>query len=74
VLAFAKKIYGPLPFTTRWIAKAFGLGKAKLGIRELVNAGALHAYPALVEVSKGMVTVEEKTFLIGDKTEVLTKI
>ncbi len=74
VLAFAGKEYGPLPFTTRWISKSLGLGKAKLGIRELVTAGALHAYAPLVEVSKGMVTVEEKTFLIGEKTEVLTKI
>ena len=73
VLAFVEQHYGPLPFTTRWIGKALGIGKAKLGIRELVAAGAVMSHPPLVEVSKGMVTVEEKTFYVGEKTEVLTK-
>jgi len=73
VLAFIQKKYGPLPFTTRWISRELGLGKARLGIKELVIAGALHPHPPLVEVSHGMVTVEENTFLIGEKTETLTK-
>lgn len=74
VLSFVEASYGPLPFTTRWVAASLGLGKAKLGIKELLAAGAIHAYPPLTEVGKGMVSVEEKTFLIGEKTEVLTKV
>ncbi|MEM4366143.1 MAG: type II methionyl aminopeptidase [Candidatus Woesearchaeota archaeon] len=61
---FIEDNYGPLPFTTRWIAKRFGAGKAKLGLRELMAVGALHKYPPLIEASNGMVAVFEKTLLV----------
>lgn len=64
--------YKNLPFTTRWLTKVFGAGKTNLALRELMQAGALHPHPPLVEVSKGLVSVFEKTMIVDDKVEVLT--
>jgi methionyl aminopeptidase len=72
VLQFIEAEYANLPFTTRWLAKQFGPGKANLALRELNQAGALHAYPPLVEKHNGMVAVHENTLLIDDTVEVLT--
>ena len=71
-LAFIEKNYRNLPFTTRWLAKELGVGKAGLAIRELIRAGCLHQHPPLVEQGHGMVAVTEATFLIGKKVERLT--
>lgn len=73
VSEFIENNYGPLPFTTRWISKELGLGKTNFGLKELVKAGALTTHGPLVEVNKGMVSVQEWTFYIGEKTEVLTR-
>jgi methionyl aminopeptidase len=73
VLQFVEQEYKNLPFTTRWLAAKFGLGKANLALRELNQAGALHRYPPLVEVNKGMVAVHENTLLVDDKVEILTR-
>ncbi|MBS3148791.1 type II methionyl aminopeptidase [Candidatus Woesearchaeota archaeon] len=70
---FIKQKYNTLPFTSRWIVKQFGAGKTSLAINELLRNGSLHPYPPLVEKDGGMVTVFEKTFLVGEKLEVLTK-
>lgn len=73
ILLFVEKEYGPLPFTTRWLTPKFSKGKVALGLKELLKAGVLRSYPSLVEQSKGMVSVWEKTMLIGEKTIVLTQ-
>ncbi len=73
VLKFVEQEYKNLPFTTRWLAKKFGQGRTSLALRELQQAGALHSYPPLVEVDKGMVAVHENTLLVDDKVEVLTR-
>lgn len=73
VQAFIKQKYNTLPFTSRWIVKQFGAGKTSLAINELLRNGSLHPYPPLVEKDGGMVAVFEKTFLVGEKMEVLTK-
>lgn len=73
VLQFVEQEYQNLPFTTRWLASKFGLGKTNLALRELTQAGILHRYPPLVEKDKGMVAVHENTLLVDDKVEVLTK-
>jgi methionyl aminopeptidase len=72
-MKFIEEAYESLPFATRWLAKTFGAGKAKLAIRELNLAGCLHSYPPLVEKNKGMVAVHENTLLVDDKVEELTK-
>lgn len=71
---YVKKEYGTFPFTTRWLAKQFGLGKTNLALRELMRVGNLRAHPPLIEQAKGLVSQAEHTFLIGDKTKVLTKL
>lgn len=73
VAAFVDENYGPFPFTTRWISKEFGLGKAKLAIRELMRVDNLQDHKPLVEQGKGIVAQTEDTFLIGQKVERLTK-
>lgn len=72
ILAEAVNEYNTLPFTTRWLSAKFGIGKTNLALRELQNAGIIHSYPPLVEKSKGIVTVKEKTLFVGEKVEVLT--
>lgn len=73
VMQFIEHEYKNLPFTTRWLAAKFGVGKANLALRELNQAGALHRYPPLVEKNKGVVAVHENTFLVDDKVEILTR-
>jgi methionyl aminopeptidase len=74
ILKFARENYGVFPFTTRWLSKQFGLGKTKLGLRELHRMGNIIQHPPLIERGKGMVAQFENTFMIGDKVERLTKI
>lgn len=71
-----KKIqtYNGLPFTTRWLVRDFGLGKTKLALRELERAGILHAHPPLKEISDGLVSQHEHTFLVSDKPIITTKL
>ncbi len=73
-MKFISEAYGSLPFTTRWLAKTFGAGRASLAIRELNLAGCLHNYPPLVEKNRGMVAVHENTLLVDDKVEELTGV
>ncbi len=54
-----------LPFSSRWVSSPQYLGL-------LVKSGALHSYPELVEVSGMPVSQAEHSFVVGDKTEVLT--
>lgn len=72
ILQFIDKEYGPLPFTTRWLTKKFGLAKTNFALNELQRLGMLHAYPPLVEKNKGMVSVFEKTMLVTDDGAVIT--
>ena len=69
-----KKIqsYDGLPFATRWLEKEFGVGKTRLALRELQRAGSIQAHPPLKEVSDGMVSQREHTFIVGDKPTVTT--
>ncbi len=73
VMAFVEQEYQNLPFTTRWLAAKFGLGKTNLALRELGQAGVLHRYPPLIDKNKGMVAVHENTLLVDDKVKVLTE-
>lgn len=74
ILEFVHKEYNTLPFTTRWLSKIFGLGKTNLALKELLRLGILESHPPLVEKAKGMVSVFEKTVLVGEKVKILTKI
>ena len=72
ILSHIVQEYKSLPFTTRWLTKVFGVGKTNLALRELLQSGSLIAHPPLAEVSKGLVSVFEKTLLVDDAVEVLT--
>lgn len=58
------KEFNGLPFTTRWLSRKLGIGKARLAIKQLLIAGILHDYPPLPEVAKGLVSQSEHTILI----------
>lgn len=73
ILEFVQKEFNTLPFTTRWLSKHFGLGKTNLALKELLRLGILESHPPLVEKAKGLVSVFEKTVLVGDKVKILTK-
>lgn len=75
VLNHVIESYFTLPFAERWLAKKF---ERKLllnaALRELMNAGVLHPYPVLREVSKGKVAQFEHTILVTkDGCDILTK-
>ena len=74
VLGFIREEYDVFPFTTRWLVREFGMGKTNLALRELMRVGNLRAHPPLIERAKGLVTQAEHTFLIGEKTKILTKV
>lgn len=74
ILNFIAEEYKTLPFTTRWLTKKFGKGKTNLALKELLNKGILDKFPPLPEKNKGLVSQAEKTFLIDEKIEVLTKV
>jgi len=73
ILNFIQENYKNLPFTTRWLSKKFGIGKANFAMNELMRLGMLHAHPPLIEKDKGMVAVFEHTILVKDVPEVLTR-
>ncbi len=54
--------YNGLPFTTHWLPMP--QKQAELGIRELLQVGALESYPPLVEVQKGVVSQHEHSVII----------
>jgi len=75
ILNEIKTSYNYEPFAARWLSKAvdssFGL---YAGINELYRAGALDAYPVLIEQSEGIVAQTEVDLIVGsDSCEVLTK-
>jgi methionyl aminopeptidase len=61
--------YGELPFARRWLAGSFPAAKLNLAVRDLLNAGALRAYPVLNE-SKGSFVSQAETTVIIEKDSV----
>ena len=53
--------YHRMPVSTRWIYKALGPAKAKMGIRELANVGALYQYHVLSDTAGSVVSQHEHT-------------
>ncbi|MHA1199071.1 MAG: type II methionyl aminopeptidase [Candidatus Heimdallarchaeaceae archaeon] len=53
--------YYRLPVATRWIYKALGPAKAKMGLRELKNVGALYQYHVLADTPEAFVSQHEHT-------------
>lgn len=66
--------YQGLPFATRWLQQQMGVGKTKFALNELQRAGIIDAHPPLKEVSDGLVSQREHTFIVGDKPIPTTKL
>jgi len=63
VLAFIKKEYNTLPFSSRAIVNVLGT-KSLIGLRELEKNRNLHSFAQLIESSKAPVAQAENTFLV----------
>jgi len=63
ILDYIVEEYSTLPFCSRWLVKKFGT-KSLLALRQLEQENILHQYSQLVEISKGIVSQAENTFLI----------
>ena len=75
IIKYIEENYYNLVFTTRWLEKVFGKGKTNLAIKELLRLNIIHSHPPLIERSKGVVSVFEKTMLVTERgAEILTKI
>lgn len=62
-----------LPFARRLLDEKFGLNKVSLGLQQLKMNDNIQGHAPLVEVSKGMVSQAEHTFLIDDEVVCLTR-
>ncbi len=62
-----------LPFAARWLEHEFGVGKARLALKELSRLGCLQDHPPLKEVANGMVSQREHSFIVADKPIATTK-
>jgi methionyl aminopeptidase len=73
-LAFAERFEG-LPFAQRWLEKGLGFSKFKLhmAMKDLLDNEALHAYPALREITGSMVSQTEHSLIVADPPVVFTK-
>ncbi len=66
--------YGGLPFAKRWMVRKFGRMKTEIALKQLVQSGAVHQFPPLVEKSHGLVSQHEHTLYVNENgCEVLTK-
>lgn len=65
--------YENLPFAKRWLITKFPPIKVELALRQLLQLGAVHAFPPLVEKARGLVSQAEHTLLVTDSgCEILT--
>jgi methionyl aminopeptidase len=73
VLVFIDEHYQTLPFCSRWIHAHFGT-RGLLALRVLEQAGILHQFAQLMEVSGGIVAQAEHTLIVDKKgVKVTTK-
>ncbi len=62
-----------VPFARRWLDEKHGVNKVSLALAQLKMNGNVHGHAPLVEVSRGLVSQAEHTFLIDDVVVCLTK-
>ena len=62
-----------VPFARRWLDEKHGVNKVSLALQQLKMNGNVQGHAPLVEISKGMVSQAEHTFLIDDEVVCLTK-
>ncbi|MFH1770356.1 MAG: type II methionyl aminopeptidase [archaeon] len=66
--------YNGLPFALRWLTRKHGVGKTKIGIKELTNAGIIKGFPPLPDVKHGLVSQAEHSVLVLDEPIVITRL
>jgi methionyl aminopeptidase len=71
VLGFIVEEYQSLPFCSRWIYKKFG-SRGLLALRQIEQAGLLHNFAQLIEVSNAKVAQAEHTMIISGKDKIVT--
>ncbi|MBX8645041.1 MAG: type II methionyl aminopeptidase, partial [Thermoplasmata archaeon] len=75
--AFIDENFLTYPFATRWLSRELQElddFKIRRGIAELINSGAIEAFPGLVEKGRGMVAQAEHSLLVQkDGCEIITK-
>ena len=70
VLADARNRFGTLPWASRWLQyKSFDMAPI---LRSLVEMGAIHQYPVLIEGKSGMVAQSEHSLFVNDHGAVVT--
>jgi len=67
--------YKTLPFAERWLySKGFNEFQIKVGLKELVQAGALRPYPVLHDIKGSLVSQKEHTIIIEkDSCKITTR-
>jgi methionyl aminopeptidase len=73
VLAFICEEYQTLPFCSRWIQKKFGT-RGLLALKRIEEAGLLHHYPQLIEISGKPVSQAEHTILLEKNKKLITTL
>jgi len=73
VLAFILDEYQTLPFCARWLHKKFG-SRALLALKRIEDAGLLHHYPQLIEVSGKKVSQVEHTLMLEKDKKIITTL
>ncbi|MHA1667273.1 MAG: type II methionyl aminopeptidase [Candidatus Heimdallarchaeaceae archaeon] len=72
VRRFLDKVYYKMPVATRWVYKEFGPARAKMGLRELVQVGALYQYHVLADTPESFVSQHEHTVYMTPEGPVQT--
>ena len=73
ILKFIYEEYKTLPFASRWIYKKFGT-RGLLALKRIEEAGILHSYPQLIEISGEKVAQTEQTILLENGKKTITTI
>ena len=72
ILNYIEENFNSLPFANYHLMDKFGALQVNMALKELTNNGALHSYPQLREVSKGIVSQAEHSLLVDDEVIVTT--
>jgi methionine aminopeptidase len=74
ILAWSERTEG-LPFAQRWVERDLKLSgfKVNVAFKELLDRGAIEAFPALREAKGQPVAQAEHTIIVGDKPIVTTR-
>jgi len=64
ILEVAREGFEGLPFAKRWLSKVASGPKLDIALRQLMDVGALEAYPVLKEEAGGIVAQTETTIIV----------